>query len=141
MSRNIEYELRCHDACEGRMATRNRIELTALDEAAIFCLFFDSKGDAMSIGSIFSWAICGLVVGLCARFLVPGRQSMSLVITTMLGIAGALVGGFLYSILRGESVEPFSQASHNWYGWIVAILGATLLVWAYPYVYPRKWWQ
>lgn len=95
----------------------------------------------MSIGSIFSWIICGLIVGLCAKFLVPGRQIMSLAMTTILGIVGALVGGFLYSLLRGESVEPFSLASHNWYGWIVAILGATLLLWAYPYVYPRKWWQ
>ncbi len=43
----------------------------------------------MSIGSIISWILCGLVVGLCARFLVPGRQSMSLLMTTLLGIAGA----------------------------------------------------
>lgn len=94
----------------------------------------------MSIGSIFSWIVCGLVVGLCARFLVPGRQFMSLPMTTLLGIVGALVGGFLYSMIRGASVAPFSLVSHNWYGWIVAILGATLLVWVYPYVYPRKWW-
>jgi uncharacterized membrane protein YeaQ/YmgE (transglycosylase-associated protein family) len=94
----------------------------------------------MSIGSILSWIVCGLVVGLCARFLVPGRQSMSLPLTTLLGVVGALVGGFFYSLIRGASVEPFSLASHNWYGWIVAILGAMLLVWMYPYVYPRKWW-
>ncbi len=66
---------------------------------------------------------------------------MSLTMTTMVGIVGALVGGLLYSMIRGASVEPFSLASHNWYGWIVAILGASLLVWAYPYAYPRKWWQ
>jgi uncharacterized membrane protein YeaQ/YmgE (transglycosylase-associated protein family) len=93
----------------------------------------------MSIGSILSWIVCGLVVGMCARFLVPGRQYMTLSMTTLLGISGALVGGFLYSVIRGASVAPFSLASHNWYGWIVAILGATLLVWIYPYVYPRRW--
>ncbi len=93
----------------------------------------------MSIGSIISWIVCGLVVGLCARLLVPGRQSMSLLMTTLLGIAGALVGGFLYSLVRGTSVEAFSLASHNWYGWIVAILGAMLLVWIYPLMHPRKW--
>jgi uncharacterized membrane protein YeaQ/YmgE (transglycosylase-associated protein family) len=95
----------------------------------------------MSIGSVVAWIVCGLVVGLCARLLVPGRRSMSLPMTTLLGIAGALVGGFLYSVVRGASVEPFSLASHNWYGWIVAILGAMLLVWIYPQVYPRRWWN
>jgi len=95
----------------------------------------------MSIGSVVAWIVCGLIVGLCARFLVPGRQSMSLPMTTLLGIAGALVGGFLYSVVRGASVEPFSLASHNWYGWIVAILGGMLLVWVYPLIYPRKWWN
>jgi uncharacterized membrane protein YeaQ/YmgE (transglycosylase-associated protein family) len=95
----------------------------------------------MSIGSILAWIVCGLVVGLCARLLVPGRQSMSLSMTVVLGIAGALLGGFLYSVVRGASVEPFSLASHNWYGWIVAILGAMLVVWVYPHVYPRKWWN
>jgi len=95
----------------------------------------------MSIGSVVAWIVCGLIVGLCAQLLVPGRQSLSLPMTVLLGVAGALVGGGLYSVVRGPSVEPFSLASHNWYGWIVAILGATLLVWAYRYVYPRRWWN
>jgi uncharacterized membrane protein YeaQ/YmgE (transglycosylase-associated protein family) len=96
--------------------------------------------DAMSIGSIFSWIVCGLLVGLCARLLTPGRQSLSLPMTILLGIVGALVGGFLYSLVRGASVAPFSLTSYNWYGWIVAILGATLLLWIYLYVGTRKWW-
>ncbi len=95
----------------------------------------------MSIGSVAAWIVCGLVVGLCARLLVPGRQHMSLSLTVVLGIVGALLGGFLYSVVRGASVEPFSLTSHNWYGWIVAILGAMLVVWVYPYFYPRKWWN
>ena len=95
----------------------------------------------MSVGSILSWIICGLAVGICARLLVPGRQSMSLPMTMLLGVIGALVGGFLYSLVQGASVEPFSLAGHNWYGWIVAILGAMLLVWMYPLAYPRKWWN
>jgi uncharacterized membrane protein YeaQ/YmgE (transglycosylase-associated protein family) len=92
----------------------------------------------MTIGSIVSWILCGLIVGLVARLLVPGRQTMGLPTTIALGIAGALVGGFLYSLVRGDSVRPFSMASHNWYGWIVSILGAMLLVWIYPRVYSRR---
>lgn len=93
----------------------------------------------MNFGSILSWVVCGLLVGLCARLLVPGKQSMSLPLTTVLGVLGALLGGFLYSLIGGVSVDPFSLASNNWYGWTVAVLGASLLVWGYPYVYPRKW--
>jgi len=88
----------------------------------------------MTIESVLSWIICGLIVGLCARFLVPGRQSMGLLMTIALGIAGAFVGGFLYSLVRSGSVEAFSFSSQNWYGWIVAILGAMLLVWAFPFL-------
>lgn len=95
----------------------------------------------MSIGSILSWVFCGAIVGICARFLVPGRQYMTLPATVLLGIAGAMVGGFLYSLIQGTAVEPYSLTSHNWYGWIVAILGATLLLWTYPYLYPRRWWN
>ncbi len=93
----------------------------------------------MSLGSILSWIVCGLVVGLFARLLVPGRQEMSLTMTMVLGIFGALVGGLLYSLARGASVAPFSLASHNLYGWIVAILGATLVLWVFPLVSPRRW--
>jgi uncharacterized membrane protein YeaQ/YmgE (transglycosylase-associated protein family) len=66
---------------------------------------------------------------------------MSLTMTVVLGIAGALLGGFLYSLVRGASVAPFSFSEHNWYGWIVAILGGVLVVWFYPIVYPRRWFQ
>ncbi len=86
----------------------------------------------MSIGSILSWIICGLIVGSIARMIAPGQQSMSVSMTIVLGIVGALLGGFLYSLVGGYSVRPFSLASENWYGWIVAILGAVLLVWFYP---------
>ena len=92
----------------------------------------------MSIGSILSWIVCGLVVGMSARFLVPGPQSMGLMMTTVLGIVGALVGGFLYSLIRSESVQPFSLSSQNWYGWIVAILGAILLLWVFPHLSLRR---
>ena len=94
----------------------------------------------MNFGSIISWILCGLIVGLISRFLVPGPQSMIMPMTTLLGIAGALLGGFLYSLIRGAAVDPFSFTDNNWYGWIVSIMGGMLLVWIYPYFAPRKWW-
>ena len=55
----------------------------------------------MSVGSIISWMLCGLIVGLIARLLVPGRQHMSLLLTMVLGIVGAVVGGFVFSLIQG----------------------------------------
>lgn len=93
----------------------------------------------MSLGNILSWIVCGLIVGLIARFLVPGRQSLGLMMTSLLGIAGALVGGFLYALLiQGESARPFSLSGNNWYGWGVSILGGVLLVWAWPGLNSRR---
>src|SRR5947209_6989514 len=44
----------------------------------------------MTAGSILSWMVCGLIVGLVSRLLVPGRQHMSLLLTMVLGIVGAV---------------------------------------------------
>lgn len=82
----------------------------------------------MGIGNLIGWVVCGLIVGLIARMIVPGRQSMGLLLTTVMGIAGALVGGFLYSMIWGRADGPGSTQD-NWYGWLVSILGASLLVW------------
>jgi uncharacterized membrane protein YeaQ/YmgE (transglycosylase-associated protein family) len=95
----------------------------------------------MSVGSLLSWMVCGLVVGLIARLLLPGRQSMGLLMTVALGIVGAVVGGFLYSLIQGAPSEPFSISGNAWHGWVAAILGAVLVLWAYVTLYPRRWWQ
>jgi uncharacterized membrane protein YeaQ/YmgE (transglycosylase-associated protein family) len=95
----------------------------------------------MSIGTLLSWMLCGLIVGGIARLLVPRRQSMGLLMTMVLGIVGAVVGGFLYSLVLGAPSEPFSLSGNAWHGWIVAVLGAVLVLWAYVTLYPRRWWQ
>jgi uncharacterized membrane protein YeaQ/YmgE (transglycosylase-associated protein family) len=96
----------------------------------------------MTAGTLLSWMVCGLVVGLIARLLVPGRQNMGLLLTMVLGIVGAVVGGFLYSLIQGAPSEPFSLSGNAWPGWIVAILGAALVLWAYVSLSPRrKWYQ
>jgi uncharacterized membrane protein YeaQ/YmgE (transglycosylase-associated protein family) len=94
----------------------------------------------MSAASLLSWMVCGLIVGLIARLLLPGRQSMGLLMTMVLGIVGAVVGGFLYSLVQGAPAEPFSLSGNAWHGWIVAILGAVLVLWAYVSLYPRRRW-
>lgn len=96
----------------------------------------------MSVSVLLSWMLCGLIVGLIARLLIPGTQNMSLLLTMVLGIVGAIVGGFLYSLIQGGAPsEPFSLSGNAWHGWIVAILGGMLVLWSYGRLYPRKWWQ
>ncbi len=95
----------------------------------------------MSVATILSWMLCGLIVGLIARLLVPGRLNMGLLLTMVLGIVGAIVGGFLYSLVQETPSEPFSLSGNAWHGWIVSILGAVLVLWAYVAVHPRRWWQ
>jgi uncharacterized membrane protein YeaQ/YmgE (transglycosylase-associated protein family) len=95
----------------------------------------------MSGGSLLSWMLCGLIVGLIARLLLPGRQNMSLLMTMVLGIVGAVVGGLLYSLVQGAPSEPFSLSGNAWHGWVVAVLGAVVVLWAYVSLYPRRWYQ
>ncbi|WDQ15013.1 GlsB/YeaQ/YmgE family stress response membrane protein [Rhodopirellula sp. P2] len=66
---------------------------------------------------IIGWIVFGLIVGAIARLIYPGRQGLGLVQTTLLGVAGSFVGGFLASLLFGGSAV---QAS----GWIGSIIGS-----------------
>jgi len=95
----------------------------------------------MTVSTLLSWMLCGLIVGLIARLFVPGRLGMGLLLTMVLGIVGAIVGGFLYSLVQGAPSEPFSLSGNAWHGWIVAILGGVLVIWAYATLCTRRWWQ
>jgi uncharacterized membrane protein YeaQ/YmgE (transglycosylase-associated protein family) len=66
----------------------------------------------------------GLVVGIIARLVVPGRGPGGFVVTAVLGMSGSLVGGLIgrYVLGRGEDYTP---------GWILSILGAVVLVVAF----------
>jgi uncharacterized membrane protein YeaQ/YmgE (transglycosylase-associated protein family) len=68
--------------------------------------------------------IIGLVIGVVAKFVHPGRDNLGIIMTIILGIAGSLVATFL-----GQAVgwyEPGQPA-----GFIGAVLGAVLLLWIY----------
>jgi uncharacterized membrane protein YeaQ/YmgE (transglycosylase-associated protein family) len=83
----------------------------------------------MSILGIFLFILFGLVVGLLARALMPGRQSMSLVMTTLLGVAGSLIGGLVVSLLAGGG-----RADGDWFhpaGFIGSLIGAFALLGIY----------
>jgi uncharacterized membrane protein YeaQ/YmgE (transglycosylase-associated protein family) len=95
----------------------------------------------MSVSTVLGWMVCGLIVGLVARLLFPGRLSMGLLTTVALGIAGAVVGGFLYSFIEAGPSDPLSLSANAGRSWFVAMLGAALVLWGYVSLYPKRWWQ
>lgn len=68
---------------------------------------------------LLAFIVFGLIVGLIARAVMPGRQSMGLVATTLLGMAGAFVGGLIGSLVSGHRVFDLHPA-----GLIGSVLGA-----------------
>ena len=70
---------------------------------------------------ILSWILFGLVVGVIAKLLMPGRDPGGFIITILLGIAGALFGGFI-----GRAMGFYGE--NQGAGWIMSILGAILLL-------------
>ena len=73
---------------------------------------------------ILGWIIFGLVVGILAKLLMPGRDPGGIIVTMVLGIAGALVGGFIGRLLGWYA--PGEPA-----GFVMALLGAVLLLFIY----------
>jgi uncharacterized membrane protein YeaQ/YmgE (transglycosylase-associated protein family) len=80
----------------------------------------------MSIMSIIGTIIVGFIVGLLARFFYPGAVNLGFWMTTLLGIAGSIVGGLISGLLFKSSDGKFTPA-----GWIMSTLGAMILIWAY----------
>ena len=80
------------------------------------------------LGLIVTIIIVGLVAGLLARLIVPGKQDLSIAMTIIIGIIGSFVGGFLgYLLFHKDSQDGFVQPS-SWFG---SIIGAVivLLIW------------
>ena len=80
---------------------------------------------------IIAFIILGLLAGIIAKQIMPGSDPGGIIVTTLIGIAGALVGGFLASALfDAHPLDEFFDIST----WITAIVGAVLLLWVYRLV-------
>ena len=82
---------------------------------------------------ILAWIVLGLVAGAIAKLIMPGDQPGGCLMTTLLGIAGALIGGFLGRSMGYAGVETFSWASLGW-----AILGSFVLLLIFGLVFRNR---
>ena len=75
---------------------------------------------------ILSWIIFGFIAGILAKWIMPGKDGGGFIITIILGIAGALVGGFVSTFFGMGKVDGFNFGSL-----VVAVVGALIVLFIY----------
>lgn len=83
---------------------------------------------------ILAWIILGLIAGAIARWIMPGEQPGGWIITIVLGIVGAALGGWIGSLFGVDGIKNFWSPIT----WITAILGALLVLFIYGLITGRK---
>ncbi len=81
---------------------------------------------------LLSWIVVGLLAGLLAKWVMPGHDPGGIIVTILVGMAGASVGGFIVWILGGTGATGF-----NVWSILVATLGAVILLALYRLVAHR----
>ena len=76
---------------------------------------------------ILGWIVLGLIAGAIAKLILPGRQGGGWIITIVLGIVGAILGGFLGNLLFGVELGTFFDLRT----WLLAIGGALVVLLIY----------
>jgi uncharacterized membrane protein YeaQ/YmgE (transglycosylase-associated protein family) len=80
---------------------------------------------------VIGWILFGLVVGFVGKLLMPGRDPGGFVVTILLGIAGALVGGFV-----GQSLGLYQQGEPA--GFVMAVIGSIIVLFLYRLFIGRR---
>jgi len=80
---------------------------------------------------LIGWLIAGIIIGAIAKLIMPGRDPGGVLVTMLIGIAGAVVGG---AIGRGMGLYGPQQSA----GWIMSIIGAIVLLAIYRMVVGRR---
>ena len=80
------------------------------------------------------WIVLGLIAGAIAKLIMPGDDPGGIIITILLGIVGAVIGGYLGSLIFGIGLENFWSLQT----WIVAIVGSLILLGGYRLIAGRR---
>ena len=88
---------------------------------------------------IIGFLIFGLIIGLLARAIYPGRQAMGFLATAILGMIGSLVGGLIgHALFGGGATQPDGSWGFTPGGWISSIVGAIIVLFVYLAVTGRR---
>jgi uncharacterized membrane protein YeaQ/YmgE (transglycosylase-associated protein family) len=82
---------------------------------------------------IIAWIIVGLIAGALAKLIMPGDDPGGIIVTILIGIVGAFVGGFVFNLFGGAGVSGF-----NIWSILVATVGAIILLLIYRLVVGRR---
>ena len=82
---------------------------------------------------IISWIVVGLIAGVLGKLIMPGRDPGGFIVTILIGMAGAVVGGFVVGLLGGTGATGF-----NIWSILVATLGAIVLLALYRLMAGRR---
>ena len=82
---------------------------------------------------IISWIVVGLIAGVLGKLIMPGRDPGGFIVTILIGMAGAVVGGFVVGLLGGTGATGF-----NIWSILVATLGAIILLALYRAIAGRR---
>ncbi|MDQ5856284.1 MAG: GlsB/YeaQ/YmgE family stress response membrane protein [Actinomycetota bacterium] len=83
---------------------------------------------------ILGWIVLGLIAGAIAKLIMPGDDPGGIIVTMLIGVVGAVIGGFLGSAIFGTGLQNFWSLQT----WIVAIIGALILLGLYRLFTGRK---
>ena len=85
--------------------------------------------------SIIAWIVLGALAGLIAKAIMPGAERIGLILTTVLGVVGALLGGFLAKALGlGDPIDEFFDIST----WLAAVVGALVILFVWNAISNRR---
>jgi uncharacterized membrane protein YeaQ/YmgE (transglycosylase-associated protein family) len=80
---------------------------------------------------VLGWMLFGLVVGALAKLVMPGRDPGGIIVTMLIGIVGALLGGWI-----GQAVGWYGPQDGA--GFLMSLLGAIILLWLYRVLFVRR---
>jgi uncharacterized membrane protein YeaQ/YmgE (transglycosylase-associated protein family) len=84
--------------------------------------------------AIIAWILLGLIAGAIAKAIMPGRDPGGIIVTILIGIAGALIGGFLWNLITGNT----SYGDLDLGGIIIAVIGSIILLAGYRAITGRQ---
>jgi uncharacterized membrane protein YeaQ/YmgE (transglycosylase-associated protein family) len=81
---------------------------------------------------ILAWVLFGLIIGLVARWIVPGEAPGGVIADVIVGILGAVIGGWIYGLFGHAGVSGFNLPSM-----VCALIGAVVLLWLMRVIRPK----